>query len=444
MNTARFTRSLLTSAIVATGLFAFTAAGHAEPTAATGAASMLHVLDPSKGSAGNAGEGARPSIGGPLMEAERLIKDARFAEALAKVREAEQASADATPYERYVTLRFKAAAASGAGDSATTLAATEEALDTRYLAGKPRLDLIESLIHVAYTAKDYARVVRWAAAYAEAGGTQPDIGALRLQALYLSGDYAGAVDGFQRQIAADEAAGRAPTERQLQVLAAAQSKLKDDAGYARTAERLAKLYPTPTYWAVVIGQVDQHKLAQRQLLDLLRLMRATGVLSQADQYVAMANLALLAGLPAEAQSALDEGYAKGKLGQGPMAAEHAALRDKAAKQAADDLAQRAREEKAALAARDGNALVGLGQVLVAEGKLEAGIAMLEQGIARGGLRQPEEARLHLGIAQALAGRNDVAKQTLGATKGGPGMDELARLWTLYASSARTPAAAKQL
>jgi hypothetical protein len=139
---------------------------------------------------------------------------------------------------------------------------------------------------------------------------------------------------------------------------------------------------------------------------------------------------------------MDEGYAKGKLGQGAGAAEHAALRDKARKQAADDVAQRAREEKAALAARDGNPLVGLGQVLIAEGKLENGIAMLEQGIAKGGLRQPDEARLHLGIAQALAGRNDAARQTLSAAKGNPGIGEVARLWTLYASSARPPA--KQL
>src|SRR5205085_3409538 len=115
-----------------------------------------------------------------------------------------------------------------------------------------------------------------------AGGPQPDIEVLRLQALYLSGDYAAAVEGFQRRLAADDAAGRVPTEKQLQVLAAAQSKLKDDAGYVRTVERLVRQYPAPTYWAVVIAQFDQQKLANRQLLDLLRLMRATGVLRETE------------------------------------------------------------------------------------------------------------------------------------------------------------------
>jgi hypothetical protein len=377
------------------------------------------------------------------MEAERLMKDKRFAEALAKVREAEKASADTTPYEVYVIHRFRAAAALGAGDAPLALSSIESAIETRYLSGKPQLDLIESLIHASYTAKDYARTARWATRYAEAGGTAPDIDALRLQALYLNGDYAAAVEGFQRQLAADDAAGRIPSERQLQVLATAQNKLKDSAGYARTAERLAKHYPSPAYWSVVLSQVDQQKFANRQLLDLLRLMRATGVLRETDQYVAMAQLALVAGLPAEAQSVMDEGYAKGKLGQGANAAEHAALRDKARKQAADDVAQRAREEKAAQAARDGNGLVGLGQVLVAEGKLEGGISMMEQGIAKGGLRQPDEARLHLGIAQALAGRNDAARQTLSTAKGPQGSNDLARLWTLYASSARTATAAPE-
>lgn len=442
MKTATSTHFFLRPAAIAVAAFAL-AAGHAQAAQGTGGAPVMPMGGPPpKAVVGNLGEGARPAIGVPLMEAERLINESKFADALVKIREAEKATTDATPYERYVTLRFKAAAAFGAGDPATALIATEEALDTHYLTGKPQLDLMESLVHAAYSAKDYARVLRATERYAQAGGSQADIDALRLQALYLSGDYAAAAEGFQRQLAADDAAGRVPSEKQLQVLATVQNQLKDKAGYARTAERLAKLYPKPSYWSVVISQVDQQKLATRELLDLLRLMRVTGVLNSAEQYVAMANLAMLAGLPAEAQAAMVEGYAKGKLGQGPKAAEHAALRDKTTREAADDVAQRTREEKGALAARDGNALVGLGQVLVAEGKLEQGIALLEQGVAKGGLRQPDEARLHLGIAQALAGRNDAAKLTLSATRGSQGLNELVRLWTLYASSARP--APKQL
>src|SRR5437879_72984 len=107
MKTAHFTRFLLHPALIAAGVFALCGA-HAEPTSGTGAASALHMVDPSKGGAGHAVEGARPSIGGPLMEAERLISDGKFADALVKVREAERASADATTYERYVTHRVKA------------------------------------------------------------------------------------------------------------------------------------------------------------------------------------------------------------------------------------------------------------------------------------------------------------------------------------------------
>jgi len=425
MNPLHFARPFLHSAVMAAVVCAFAGAVHAQPAGASAASSSA--------------ASARPAVGAPLMEAEKLIKDGRFAEALAKAREAEKAGTDATPYEAYVIHRMKAVAAFGAGDAASGLVSTEAAIDTRYLQGKQQLDLIESLVHAAYNAKDYARVVPWAKRYAEAGGTQPDVGALRLQALYLNGDYAAAAEGLQNRLAADDAAGRVTTERQLQLLAVAQSKLNDDAGHVRTTERLVRQYPTPAYWSVLLSRVDQQKLATRQLLDLMRLMRATGVLRETEQYMTMANMALLAGLPAQAVSALDEGYANGKLGQGAKAAEHSALRDKARKQAADDLAQRAAEDKAARAARDGNGLVGLGQVLVAEGKLDAGITLIEQGIAKGGLRQPEEARLHLGIAQALAGRGDSARQTLSTTQGP--LAELARLWSLYASSPRVATAA---
>ena len=66
---------------------------------------------------------------------------------------------------------------------------------------------------------------------------------------------------------------------------------------------------------------------------------------------------------------------------------------------------------------------------------ESGLALMEQGVAKGGLKRASELRLHLGIAQLSAGRKDAAKQTLAALAGqGPALAN-----TLHRPQLRAPA-----
>jgi len=76
----------------------------------------------------------------------------------------------------------------------------------------------------------------------------------------------------------------------------------------------------------------------------------------------------------------------------------------------EDQKQLPQSAKAASAARDGNALVNVGFAYVSGGQFDTGIPMMEQGIAKGGLRRPDEAKLHLGIAYLSAGRKADAKR----------------------------------
>ena len=55
---------------------------------------------------------------------------------------------------------------------------------------------------------------------------------------------------------------------------------------------------------------------------------------------------------------------------------------------------------------------------------------MQQGIAKGGLKRPEDAKLHLGIAQLVAGDNAKAQATLRTVGGSDGTADLARLWEL--------------
>ena len=107
--------------------------------------------------------------------------------------------------------------------------------------------------------------------------------------------------------------------------------------------------------------------SDRLALDTYRLSLATGSMSAANDYMEMAQLALQAGLPAEAKQVVDKGFAAGVLGTGAEAERHKRLRDLVAKRLDEDKAGQAEAEAQAREAKDGTALVDVGMKLVFNG-----------------------------------------------------------------------------
>ena len=131
------------------------------------------------------------------------------------------------------------------------------------------------------------------------------------------------------------------------------------------------------------------------------------------------------------QAALISTIAKGVLGAGAEADRHKRLRDLANKQTDDDRKALAEDEKAAASAKDGEASVKVGYAFVTNGDLDKGIAMIEQGIAKGGLKRAEDAKLHLGMAYLQSGNRAKAVQALRSVTGTDGAADLARLWIAH-------------
>ena len=90
------------------------------------------------------------------------------------------------------------------------------------------------------------------------------------------------------------------------------------------------------------------------------------------------------------------------------------------------------DEAEAVKAKDGNALVTVGFNLVVNGQAAKGLGLMQQGITKGGLKRPEDAKLHLGVAQTMAGDNAKAQATFRTVGGNDGSADLARLWALQA------------
>ena len=152
----------------------------------------------------------------------------------------------------------------------------------------------------------------------------------------------------------------------------------------------------------------------------------------------MATQARQAGFPAEAKRVVDHGFARGVLGTGVDAERHRELQRQLA---AETLAQQRHvnqrdAEAAAERASDGIELFNLGWVHATLGDHTKGLALMEQGIRKGGLaNKPQDATLRLGIGYLMAGQRAKAIDTFKKVGGRHGAADLARIWGLYARSA---------
>ena len=378
--------------------------------------------------------GLRPDVGKPLQAAEALIKSGKYREALVRVREAD-AVGGKTAAESTMIERMRLAAASGAGD-ADTAARSFEAVSGS-LGGADKLRMIESIAGSYYRAKEYAKAQQWYARYFNEGGTSSTNRTLMIQTQYLSGDLAGASRELMAEIQGAERSGAVPAEDRINLLMNAAVRQKDVNGETFALERLVTYYPKKEYWVALLSRLQRKPaFSDRLALDAYRLSLATGSMTAAADYSEMAQLALQAGSGAEAKQVIDKGFAAGVLGTGPQAERDKRLRDLVNKRILEANKTQADDEKQALAAKDGNDLVTIGMNQVFDGQKAKGLQLMQQGMAKGGLKRPEDAKLHLAIAQLNAGEPAKAQATLKTVSGNDGTGDLARLWALYARRAK--------
>ena len=425
-NAATFSTSSTVSAacgLLLAGLLCVAAVGANAQTAAAPASSAT------------SGPTLRAEVGKPLQAAQEAIKSRNFKDALARLAEAESLPG-LTPYELYIIQRFKGAAAIGAGDLATAAGQFELALASPLMPASDRGPITESTINLLVELKDFVRAEKLLTPYFGGGSTSAEVRRLYPQVLSRVGDHAGVLRVLAPELAADAAAKRSTPEATLRMLAASQNALKDMPAYTVTLEKLAASTGKPDYWTELISRtVRRDGFAEERLrLDVYRLRRAIGLPLDAGELGDMANMAQQAGLPAEAQALLDEGFASGLLGKDANAAADKKLRDASTKAAAQDRAALADAEASASKAKDGNAAQGLALALSATGAHERAVALAAVAQTKGGLRRPDDALLHQGLVQWRAGKVDDAKRTFAAVRGSDGSADVARLWGIYLDS----------
>ncbi len=368
----------------------------------------------------------RPEVGKPLQAAQALIKARKGREALVEVAKAE-AVPNRTANENQVILQMKGSAALAAGDNDAVIRAYEPLLEGSR--GSPQM--AQAVAVAYYQKKEYAKAAQWTQRYFKDGGNDPAMRTVLLQSYFLGND----CNSVNRLLGdkADADSSKRASEEELQILANCYLRQKDTAGYVNAIEKLVVHYPKQQYWTDLLSRVQKKPgFSDRLGVNVYRLRLATGNIAGANDYMEMAQLAMQAGVPSEAKAIIDKGYSVGALGKGDQAERHKRLQALVDKTLAESLKNRAQEEREALAAKDGNDQVRIGLNYVYEGNAAKGIPLIEQGIKKGGLKRPEDAKLRLGEAQLYSGNKQRGVQTLRDVKGSDGTADIARLWVLHA------------
>jgi hypothetical protein len=376
-----------------------------------------------------AAETVRPEVGNPLQAAQALMKQGKNKEALAKLRDADNVSGKSA-HESYLIERVRAAAASAAGDNEAAAKSFEALIASGKLSGAEREKFAEGLIGIYMRAHDYGKA-NAAINRSLKDHDDPKLRAYLIQNYYSMGNFSLAQKELANDLNAQEKAGRTPSEDQLGMLANLYNKSGDKVAYVNTIEKLAAHYPKVNYWTDLLNRVStKPNFSGRLAVDVYRLKLANNLLKKPSEFVEMAQLVIQSKAPAEAIKVIDKGYKSGVLGVGPEAPRHQRLKDLAEKTLAENNKNLAVDEAALVKAKDNDGLLAMGYGLVQAGQADKGLPMMVAAIKAGGLRNPEDAKLHLGEAYAVAGKKQQAISTLKTVGGTEGAAELARYWIM--------------
>jgi tetratricopeptide (TPR) repeat protein len=170
-------------------------------------------------------------------------------------------------------------------------------------------------------------------------------------------------------------------------------------------------------------------MGDHHYLNLYRLKLATNSLAAQD-YRAMAGLAMKLGLPREGKDVLDKGIAAGTLTQ----ADATELMTQANAMLAREGTSTAEFERVAAASANGEADVRLGETHYVYGRLPEAETAIKRGIQKGGLKDLADAHLTLGIVLLKQGKKDEARQMFTEAAKSATLATSARAWTYYSQT----------
>src|SRR5213080_1077759 len=381
------------------------------------------------------GKNVSAKMAKPLKAAQDDLTAKRYSDAILKLKES-QASPGKSPYDQHVINEMLKVAYVRTGNYADAAKVMEAEIDDGFVPQSELQGLVRGLAQVNYQIKNYEKAIEFGNRAIKGGFADEELRTLVGQAYYLKGDWKGTLHFEEGQVDNVIKEGRTPNGEALQLILSACVKLNDQPCETRALERVVTYYPQPDYWYQLLFTLRQQTSGNdANTLQTYRLMSEVDVLKNPEDYTEMAQLALEAGSPGEAQRILEKGIAKGVFADQRAKQKNERLLESAKKAAATDRASLQRIAKEADAAAAGAKNVGLGLAYFGYGEYDKAVEEITKGPTKGGLRNEGEARLLLWISQLNAGHKEDAAMSFHAVKGDPSLERLANLWTLHAKQA---------
>jgi len=373
------------------------------------------------------GPSVGPKLGKILKAAQDAISAKKWQEAKAKLDEA-AAFPDKSPYETYAVNELAGFVAINLSDYPAAAKAFEATLNSEYLAADQRPARLKAVAQLFYQTKAYAKVTNYGATYLKDNAGDSDMNMMVGQAYYLQNDFVNAAKYLSSAIDAAEKAGKPVKEDWLQLLQSAKYEQGDTAGLTRTLEKTVSLFPKANYWDQLITLTDKEINDSGKLdLEIYRLRLATGAKLEPDEYREIAELAIQAGLPGEAQMVMEKAMAGGTKTE-----RDTRLINMAKNQAEADQRTLAQSEAAAKNAANGEPLVKTGEAYLTYGNPAKAVELIKAGIAKGP-KDVERAKLRLGVAQLEAKQVGEARKTFASIAANSPYGRLGKLWSIVAS-----------
>jgi len=372
-----------------------------------------------------------------LKPAQEALQQKKYADALAKIREA-QALPEKTPFDQYTIHEFACQANIGAGNYAEAAKECEARLDDQFMPEADKPQMIKLLLALNYQLKNYDKAIDYGQRALKGGFATEENKNFLAQAYYLKGDWKNSLKMEEALVDSDIKGGQVPKEQQLSLVLSSCVKLEDKACQQHALERMVAYYPKPEHWKNLLFSVQQQASGNdANTLQTFRLMSEVDVLESPSDYNEMAQLALEAGSPGEAQKVLEKGFAANVFNEQRAKDRNTRLLETVKKNVASDQAALPKTEKEAEAATTGAKNFGVGLAYFGYGQYDKAADQISKGLTKGGLRNDAEAHLLLGIAQLKGGHKEEAVKSFKAVKdpSNPTIEQLANLWALHARQA---------
>jgi tetratricopeptide (TPR) repeat protein len=387
-----------------------------------------------------AAEQAKPKIskavGVPLQAAQKAMQAKQWDTALAELKKA-QAVEKRTPVEDYQIDEFLGYIYAQQKKYKEAATVFERMINSGQMPPDQVDDRTKVVAQMYFQEKDYKKAAELSKKWLDKHPNNEEMSVVLGQSYYLLNDFKNAGTVMSGVVSNMEKAGQTPKENYIQlVLSSYYKQDQTGPGVADALKKMVRYYPKPEYWENLLDIYRRKKTSDRVTLGYYRLMNDVGVLKDRGDFQEASQLAIEAGVPGEAQQIMQKGIESGPLKTDDKTEQgrYDRLLTAATKQATSDRASLAQQAKDAEKATQGQPDVGLGQAYISYGMYDEAIAALQRGLKKGGVTDPDEAQISLGIAYLKKGQKDQARQAFKAVKPDSKWSELAELWALRAQA----------